>query len=1077
MSVIKSKFYLSKRELTAAEYVKKREEESGNVTYIYDEKHVEKRNKDKAKKIDSLVKSISTLRTQVKKDIDHEDIKVAIPALAVALIDDTYERVGNRYSAKDMKHYGVSTWLKKHITFSGSKAIIKYVGKSGVNQKKEVNDSKIVSALKALTKDKNDSDPVFQMDDYVLNDNLVNKYLKQYSITAKDLRGMHANREVRENLKRIKKTPPKDQKEKEKQRKEEFKEALEEAAKEVGHEANTLKNQYLVPGFEEKYISTGNIMGKASSVFNIYKYASSKYVISVNPTETQLDFFIRSQNHHLYDWEDYQSKIEESCHKRGVKEAFQFAITHVKKHLKGEVKEVLDIPYAMLFVEADQDTIKDVSELPEVTSITKLDDESQEGLIDPHQAALSIRDKKKSLAEWNRQAWVNIETGEAIEVPTGSNHYDILNKYPEKFFTPEELNRYHSEFNSSIPRYSSPTEGQELDEAVRSRWFLVSAFKDAISLKLPNQKAIHTAQLYLMSKNIPDGKLNITLGNDYVKTNVKEFLSLDKWHQIPKLEAQIKLAGLIKLPPEFDNMWDILKRMYARRVMSYVEQPHFSDKQVGEIKQYLQDLIDRLFHIDFDDSDEQIFLDHKLDQPIEMYFVDSETKRYITKSFYINEYQEHYTLTGDKVDSKGNLRYMIDVLMSNAEKAKDLIKATPDETIVESAILKRKVEKDAGGSGISSLGHSFPVEITPEDWKIYKINPEIAPKIIHLAISNEVRDKKGKSYALGVWSPNKYTITVYIQENQLKPNDMGDYEKFLNDINDTLTHEVRHMMQTLMSWSSQAKPEAAGLPKSRTRGHDPSGYLEHLNKEIDDLFEQDKQNRAEYNNIKNQMRSADPDELTDDQAKWLKWNESTTALKIGDTTREIKIKLKEREDLQLRHELRDIEFHTNLGDEISRFINEIKPFVPKKDLNNAIKARVGLTKYINKHVDVGHTPFFFYLKQFYSRKWRQAVKEFASQVTSTQYCKDSQDMPFPKEYEKALTTGEKNMTIRILDEIGKYEKGNTYQATDYEGNSLNVLIEIIDIIKYKFKDLPKIKELKELEPNDEVEIIKFKIKE
>jgi hypothetical protein len=52
---------LSKR--MAAAYKDKKKEESGNITYIYDEKHIKKRNRQKAKKVERLEKFISDLST------------------------------------------------------------------------------------------------------------------------------------------------------------------------------------------------------------------------------------------------------------------------------------------------------------------------------------------------------------------------------------------------------------------------------------------------------------------------------------------------------------------------------------------------------------------------------------------------------------------------------------------------------------------------------------------------------------------------------------------------------------------------------------------------------------------------------------------------------------------------------------------------------------------------------------------------------------------------------------------------------------------------------------------------------
>lgn len=247
-------FYISKR-AKDGEYLEKKKEESGNITYIYSEKHVKERNKKKAKRLSRLSKSLKNMRAQVKKDITNEDDRTRLAALAVALIDETYERVGNRYSAADMKHYGVTTWLIKHVKFSGSTARIKYVGKSGVKQDKLVKTPKVVSALKKLCSGKKPSDLVFELDDFVLTDNNVNQYLRPFNITAKDIRGLHANVEVRKQLQKMKKGKD------EKERKQNFKEAVEEAAKIVGHKASTLKNQYLIPGFEEKYVTKGEIIG------------------------------------------------------------------------------------------------------------------------------------------------------------------------------------------------------------------------------------------------------------------------------------------------------------------------------------------------------------------------------------------------------------------------------------------------------------------------------------------------------------------------------------------------------------------------------------------------------------------------------------------------------------------------------------------------------------------------------------------------------------------------------------------------------------------------------------------------
>ena len=244
----------------ASNFKEKKKEESGNITYIYDEKHIEKRNKGKAEKVKKLKTNIEKVRTKVKQDLSNKDVKISFPALAVALIDETYERVGNRESARELKHFGVTEWLARHVTINGSKATIKYVGKSGVNQKKEVTNSAVVNALKKALKGKSKNDQILSDEKFSLNDNHVNAYLRPFKITAKDIRGFHANEEMKKQLKKARSgNLPSDQKEKEKKLKTEFKKALEETAKVVGHEASTLKSQYLVPSIETNYMKSGKV--------------------------------------------------------------------------------------------------------------------------------------------------------------------------------------------------------------------------------------------------------------------------------------------------------------------------------------------------------------------------------------------------------------------------------------------------------------------------------------------------------------------------------------------------------------------------------------------------------------------------------------------------------------------------------------------------------------------------------------------------------------------------------------------------------------------------------------------------
>lgn len=224
--------------------------------YTYGPRQVGNRNKKKAERIEKLRKSIAALRKKVRADLSAKDETRRAVALAVALMDETYERPGNEGSAED-GHFGVTTWQQRHVTFGSNQATIRYVGKSGVRQEKIVETPSVLKALRAACKDKDGKACVV---DVAAAD--VNEYLRDFDVTAKDLRGFHANEMMKERLRSVRSEGPelpRLRREREPILRKEFQQALKETAKDVGHEASTLRTQYLVPGLEEDYMKDGTV--------------------------------------------------------------------------------------------------------------------------------------------------------------------------------------------------------------------------------------------------------------------------------------------------------------------------------------------------------------------------------------------------------------------------------------------------------------------------------------------------------------------------------------------------------------------------------------------------------------------------------------------------------------------------------------------------------------------------------------------------------------------------------------------------------------------------------------------------
>lgn len=258
----------------AARYKGKKKLESGNVLYEYSEHQISRRNNEKAKRLEALRKNVGSLRTQVKKDLKSGDPEKVLTALAVGLMDHTAERVGNSESALE-GHVGVTGWNKSHVSFAKGKATVSYVGKSGVKQKKTVSDKMLVSALRDAYEACED-EGIFCHSTGTVDAKKVNAYLKKFDITAKDLRGLHANQTMQEKLKAVRKGElPTDPKERKEQLKKEFKQALEETAADVGHEPSTLRSQYLVPSMEEDFLKDGSVSDSLS------KKVASKYLGSL----------------------------------------------------------------------------------------------------------------------------------------------------------------------------------------------------------------------------------------------------------------------------------------------------------------------------------------------------------------------------------------------------------------------------------------------------------------------------------------------------------------------------------------------------------------------------------------------------------------------------------------------------------------------------------------------------------------------------------------------------------------------------------------------------------------------------
>jgi DNA topoisomerase-1 len=89
-------------------------------------------------KADASARVADTKRTDRKRDA----------AAIVAIIAETGLRPGSAASAATESHYGISTLRSEHVSFSGGKAKLSFVGKSGKKNTAEVSDPAVVAWMK-----------------------------------------------------------------------------------------------------------------------------------------------------------------------------------------------------------------------------------------------------------------------------------------------------------------------------------------------------------------------------------------------------------------------------------------------------------------------------------------------------------------------------------------------------------------------------------------------------------------------------------------------------------------------------------------------------------------------------------------------------------------------------------------------------------------------------------------------------------------------------------------------------------------------------------------------------------------
>lgn len=224
---------------------------------VYSEEELKARSEKKKDSLKNIAQNISKLRSVVNEDLKSANEKDFLTALAVYIMLETSERVGNGVSAEN-GHYGVTGLKSSHIKINGSTVKFDYTGKSGVEHEKDVKNQKLADLLNKAIKNSSSSNVFVTSDGFSIKNDKVNRYLKKLNVSAKDIRGYSANKWIISKLKRI---TPEDNDTK---RKKQFNAVIKEVALKVGHGAPTLKKHYLLPEIQINWIEKGKVTDLAN---------------------------------------------------------------------------------------------------------------------------------------------------------------------------------------------------------------------------------------------------------------------------------------------------------------------------------------------------------------------------------------------------------------------------------------------------------------------------------------------------------------------------------------------------------------------------------------------------------------------------------------------------------------------------------------------------------------------------------------------------------------------------------------------------------------------------------------------
>ena len=223
-------------------------DDKDRVQYIYHPMWVLLTSAEKYNRMSKFSKRIGLLETKIKKDLqlnENEELPIMF-----RILQKTYIRVGNDCYAKDNNTYGLTSLEKRHIKISGSNINLSFVGKKGVAQSVNFQDTHCLKYFKHRLKLLKPKDSIFNTSPPTLNNYLQSVMGEDF--TCKDFRTYGSNILF---LTILCKSPlPQTQKD----IKNNIIYTYDEVAKKLGHTRAISKKSYVMPILAEQYTLNPN---------------------------------------------------------------------------------------------------------------------------------------------------------------------------------------------------------------------------------------------------------------------------------------------------------------------------------------------------------------------------------------------------------------------------------------------------------------------------------------------------------------------------------------------------------------------------------------------------------------------------------------------------------------------------------------------------------------------------------------------------------------------------------------------------------------------------------------------------